>query len=72
MNRRSRYIFVFLMALGGAVLAAALMEALVVAGTLAALGVLVAILMAVAWMRPQGYPTEHHPRIDKLLDDTRP
>ena len=29
-------------------------------------------VMAIAWMRPRGYPPEHHPKIDRLFDDTAP
>jgi len=29
-------------------------------------------VMAIAWMRPKGYPTEHHPKIDRIVDDTAP
>ncbi len=36
-----------------------------------ALPVLVGVL-CVAWMRPPSGSPEHHPRIDRLLDDTSP
>jgi len=29
-------------------------------------------VMAIAWMRPKGYPTEHHPKIHRIVDDTAP
>lgn len=43
-------------------------------GALAALlvGFVSIFVMAIAWMRPRGYPTEHHPKIDRLFDDTAP
>jgi hypothetical protein len=43
-------------------------------GALAALlvGFVSLFVMAIAWMRPSGYPTEHHPKIDRIFDDTAP
>jgi len=35
-------------------------------------GLVSAFVMAIAWMRPASYPTEHHPKIDRLFDDTAP
>lgn len=35
-------------------------------------GVTALFVMSIAWMRPKGYPPEHHPKIDKALDDTAP
>jgi hypothetical protein len=35
-------------------------------------GLVVAFVMAIAWMRPRSGPIEHHPRIDKVFDDTAP
>jgi len=29
-------------------------------------------VIAIAWMRPAGVSPEHHPKIDKLFDDTSP
>jgi hypothetical protein len=29
-------------------------------------------VMAIAWMRPASYPPEHHPKIDRIFDDTAP
>jgi len=35
-------------------------------------GLVAAFVMAIAWMRPASYPTEHHPKVDRLFDDTAP
>ena len=35
-------------------------------------GFVVAFVMAIAWMRPASYPPEHHPKIDRIFDDTAP
>jgi hypothetical protein len=35
-------------------------------------GFVVAFVMAIAWMRPASYPAEHHPKIDRIFDDTAP
>jgi len=35
-------------------------------------GLVLAFVMSIAWVRFEGYPPEHHPRIDKIVDDTRP
>jgi predicted lysophospholipase L1 biosynthesis ABC-type transport system permease subunit len=35
-------------------------------------GLVVAFVLATAWMRPQSYPPEHHPKVDRLFDDTAP
>jgi hypothetical protein len=35
-------------------------------------GFVVAFVMAIAWMRPSSYPPEHHPKIDRIFDDTAP
>ncbi len=35
-------------------------------------GLVIAFVMAIAWMRPAGYPPEHHPKIDRIFDDTAP
>ena len=35
-------------------------------------GVVALFVTAIAWMRPKGYPPEHHPDIDKIFDDKRP
>jgi len=45
-----------------------------VVGALAALlvGFVSMFIMAIAWMRPASYPTEHHPKIDRIVDDTAP
>ena len=44
----------------------------VVAFTLLLVGFVVAFVMATAYSRPGGYPPEHHPKIDKIFDDTAP
>lgn len=36
------------------------------------LGVVTAFILGIAWMRPRGYPIEHHPKMDELFDDTAP
>ena len=35
-------------------------------------GLVVAFVLATAWMRPTSYPAEHHPKIDRMFDDTAP
>ena len=36
------------------------------------LGIVMAFVMGIAWVRFRGYPPEHHPPIDKIVDDTNP
>jgi hypothetical protein len=33
-------------------------------------GLVVAFVLAIAWMRPASYPDEHHPKVDRLFNDT--
>lgn len=35
-------------------------------------GLVSLFVMAIAWMRPAGSQAEHHPKIDRLFDDTGP
>ena len=35
-------------------------------------GLVTAFVIAIAWMRPASYPTEHHPKVDRIFDDTAP
>ncbi len=35
-------------------------------------GFVTAFVLAIAWMRPKSYPDEHHPKIDRIFDDTAP
>ena len=35
-------------------------------------GLVVAFVMATAWMRPDSNSTEHHPKIDRIFRDTAP
>ena len=35
-------------------------------------GLVVAFVLATAWMRPTSYPPEHHPKVDRMFDDTAP
>ena len=35
-------------------------------------GLVTAFVIAIAWMRPESYPTEHHPKVDRIFDDTAP
>jgi hypothetical protein len=35
-------------------------------------GLVLAFVMATAWMRPAGHTPEHHPPVDRVLDDTNP
>ena len=35
-------------------------------------GLVVAFVMAIAYLRPEGASPEHHARVDHLLDDTNP
>jgi hypothetical protein len=44
----------------------------VVAFALLLVGFVVAFVMAPAYSRPPSYPPEHHPKIDKIVDDTSP
>jgi len=43
-------------------------------GAVAALlvGFVAIFVLAIAWMRPRGYPPEHHPKVDRIFDDTSP
>ena len=54
-----------------AVETALLTSSLVVAVAALLAGLDIAFVLATAWLRPAG-STEHHPRIDELLDDTDP
>lgn len=36
------------------------------------LGLVLAFIMAIAWMRPKGQPREHHQQLDRVVNDTRP
>jgi hypothetical protein len=44
----------------------------VAAFALLLVGFVVAFVMATAYARPPSYPPEHHPKIDKIFDDTAP
>lgn len=35
-------------------------------------GLVVAFVMATAWMRPKSGPVEHHPPVDRIFKDTAP
>jgi hypothetical protein len=35
-------------------------------------GIVLAFVMGIAWGRFRGGPTEHHPKVDRFVDDTRP
>lgn len=35
-------------------------------------GLVLAFVMATAWMRADGHSPEHHPPVDRILDDTNP
>ncbi|HTQ07379.1 MAG TPA: hypothetical protein VMI54_26165 [Polyangiaceae bacterium] len=35
-------------------------------------GLVVAFVLATAWMRPTSYPPEHHPKVDRVFHDTAP
>jgi heme A synthase len=35
-------------------------------------GLVVAFVLAIAWMRPPSSPTEHHPPMDKIFNDEHP
>lgn len=54
-----------------AVETALLTSSLIVAVCALLVGLDVAFVLAVAWMRPAG-STEHHPAIDEILDDRDP
>lgn len=43
-----------------------------IAGLSLIVGIVLIFVMGIAWVRFRGGPTEHHPRIDKIVDDTRP
>jgi len=36
------------------------------------LGLVLAFIMATAWMRPKGHTKEHHQALDRVVNDTRP
>lgn len=54
-----------------AVETALLTSSLIIAICALLAGLDIAFVLAVAWMRPAG-SQEHHPAIDKILDDTDP
>jgi hypothetical protein len=54
-----------------AVETAVLTSSLIVAICALFAGLDVAFVLAIAWMRPPG-SVEHHPAIDKILDDSEP
>lgn len=59
-----------------AVIALAVETAFLTNSLIVAIGALlagldIAFVLAIAWMRPEG-AREHHPAIDRLLDDTDP
>lgn len=56
----------------GAFALALMAGSMMVAVALLMSGIVVAFVMAVAWMRPNAETTEHHPKIDRLFDDTAP
>jgi predicted lysophospholipase L1 biosynthesis ABC-type transport system permease subunit len=35
-------------------------------------GLVVAFVLGIAWMRPTSYPPEHHPKVDRIFNDTAP
>ena len=35
-------------------------------------GLVLAFVMSTAWMRADGHSPEHHPAIDRVVDDTNP
>ena len=60
--------FVFI----GLFVVAVVAESALMAFVALVVGAVSAFVMAVAWMRPASYPPEHHPKIDRLFDDTDP
>ncbi len=52
--------------------AALLMDALFLALGFFVLGLVLAFVMAIAWSRPEGHPTEHHAPSDRIVKDTAP
>jgi hypothetical protein len=60
--------FVFLGLFVGAVIAGSALMAFVAL----IVGAVTSFVLAIAWMRPASYPPEHHPKIDRLFDDTNP
>lgn len=53
---------------GAALIAGSALVAVVVLVT----GLVVAFVIATAWMRPPSAPTEHHPSTDKVFNDQHP
>jgi hypothetical protein len=62
-------LFILLVAVFGIAIVAG--SAVVAVGALLT-GFVVTFVMAIAWMRPASYPAEHHPKIDRIFDDTAP
>ena len=60
--------FMTLLAFGYGILSGSLYVAL--AGLL--VGIVVVFVMGIAWVRFRGEPPEHHAKIDRIVDDTRP
>jgi hypothetical protein len=72
MWRHSTAIVTLFFAIVGLFVVAVVAESTLLAFMALMVGVVAAFVMAIAWMRPASYPTEHHPKIDRLFDDTAP
>ena len=35
-------------------------------------GLVTSFVLAIAWMRPESSPREHHPKVDRIFNDTAP
>lgn len=72
MQRHWRGLVVLFMLLALAFVAAIWADSVAFALGALVSGLVLAFVMATAWMRPDGHSPEHHPPVDRVLDDTNP
>ena len=72
MQRHWRFLIVlFALVLFGFVTGAATGSIAISLGSIVC-GIVVAFVMGIAFLRPEGHTPEHHPPVDRALDDTNP
>jgi hypothetical protein len=62
---------VFILIIGGFAVALMMGSVIIAVGLLMG-GLAMAFVIAIAWMRPGGGAIEHHPKVDRIFDDTAP
>lgn len=72
MRRHSTAIVALFFVIVGLFVVAVVAESALLAFIALVVGLVAAFVMAIAWMRPASYPPEHHPKIDRIFDDTAP